>query len=96
MRGQRVRIHFGAVDYHARVFINSRFAGEHAGCSAGFDFEITGLLTDGRNEVVVQVKDDQWSGLQPRSKQANGESRNVFYLNPPKTRYTTYTWVDQW
>jgi beta-galactosidase/beta-glucuronidase len=90
MRGQRVRIHFGAVDYHARVFINGRFAGEHSGCSAGFDFEITDLLADGRNEVVVQVKDDQWSGLQPRGKQANGESRNVFYTR------TTGIWQPVW
>jgi beta-galactosidase/beta-glucuronidase len=59
MRGQRLRIHFGAVDYHARVFINGRFAGEHSGCSASFDFEITGLLKEGANEVVVQVNDDQ-------------------------------------
>jgi len=44
MRGKRVRIHFGAVDYLARVFINGRYAGEHAGCSASFDCEITGLL----------------------------------------------------
>jgi hypothetical protein len=90
MRGQRLRIHFGAVDYHARVFINGRFAGEHSGCSASFDFEITSLLKDGANEVVVQVKDDQWSGLQSRGKQANGESFNVFYTR------TTGIWQSVW
>lgn len=90
LRGQRVRIHFGAVDYYARVFINGRFAGEHSGCSAGFALEITDLLANGRNEVVVQVKDDQWSGLQPRGKQANGESRNVFYTR------TTGIWQSVW
>ena len=90
LRGQRLRIHFGAVDYHARVFINGRFAGEHSGCSAGFAFEITDLLANGSNEVVVQVKDDQWSGLQPRGKQANGESRNVFYAR------TTGIWQSVW
>ena len=90
MRGQRVRMHFGAVDYLARVFINGRFVGEHAGCSASFSFEITELLVDGRNEVVVQVKDDQWSGLQPRGKQADGESHNVFYTR------TTGIWQSVW
>jgi len=30
-RGQRVRLHFGAVDWSARVFVNGREIGEHRG-----------------------------------------------------------------
>jgi hypothetical protein len=91
MRGQRVRIHFEAVDYFARVFVNGQIAGEHSGCSAGFAFDITHLLKqEGPNEVVVRVKDDQWSGLQPRGKQTNNESHNVFYTR------TTGIWQPVW
>lgn len=90
MRGQRLRLHFGAVDFFARVYVNGQVAGEHSGCSAGFTFDITSLLKDGPNELVVQVKDDQWSGLQSRGKQANKESFNVFYTR------TTGIWQSVW
>ena len=35
-----------------------------------WQFEITGMLREGANEVVVQVRDDQWSaksGVSPRT-----------------------------
>jgi len=90
MVGQRVRLHFGAVDYAATVFVNGHFAGQHVGCSAAFAFEITELLKNGSNEVVVKVHDNMWSWLQPRGKQAVGESRNVFYTR------TTGIWQSVW
>jgi beta-galactosidase/beta-glucuronidase len=31
MGGQRLRLHFGAVDYAARVWLNGQFLGEHSG-----------------------------------------------------------------
>ena len=90
MLGKRIRIHFGGVDYKAWVFVNGQFAGKHIGESVDFIFEITNFLRKGENEVVVKVVDDQWSGLQPRGKQANGESRNVFYTR------TTGIWQPVW
>jgi len=90
MQGKRIRIHFGGVDYKAWVFINGQFAGTHIGESVDFQFEITRFLRKGVNEVVVKVLDDQWSGLQPRGKQCNGQSRSCFYTR------TTGIWQPVW
>ncbi len=90
MQGKRLRLHFGAVDYKAWVFVNGRLAGTHIGASAAFDFDITPLLKAGSNELVVRVLDDQWSGLQPRGKQCNNESNGCFYTR------TTGIWQPVW
>lgn len=91
MRGKRVRIHFGAVDYRAWVYINGQLAGSHVGGSAAFAFEITRFLKPGANEVVVKVLDDLWSGLQPAGKQSGGDkSADCFYTR------TTGIWQSVW
>ena len=41
MKGKRVRIHFGGVDYRAWVYINGQLAGSHVGESVAFNCEIT-------------------------------------------------------
>jgi hypothetical protein len=42
--GERVLLHFGAVDYAARVWVNGRLAGRHEGGHTPFSFDITDLL----------------------------------------------------
>mgnify|MGYP000962071585 CR=1 FL=1 len=37
MKGQRVRLHFGGVDYQAWVWVNGRFAGTHVGGNVAFN-----------------------------------------------------------
>src|SRR5207245_2277477 len=71
MKGKRLRIHFGGVDYRAWVYINGQLAGTHVGENAAFSCDITKLLKGGSNEVVVKVVDDMWSGLQPCGKQSH-------------------------
>jgi len=90
MKGKRVRIHFGGVDYQAWVFINGQFAGTHIGESAAFAFDITKFLKDGTNEVVVKVFDDIRSGLQPRGKQSPDQSGGCIYTR------TTGIWQSVW
>ncbi|MDP9362663.1 MAG: beta-galactosidase [Chloroflexota bacterium] len=46
---------FKGVDYFARVWLNDRFLGEHAGYFQPFAFEATDALVVGSNEVVVEV-----------------------------------------
>ena len=51
-------LHFGAVDYHAMVWVNGTFVGEHEGGYLPFDLEIgDGVLVNGSNEVVVRALD---------------------------------------
>ena len=48
---------FGAVDYHATVWINGRRVGEHEGGYLPFEFDISAVVQAGANEVVVRVAD---------------------------------------
>ena len=43
--GQRLIIHFGAVDYSATVWINGHIAGKHEGGYTPFRFDITDLIS---------------------------------------------------
>jgi len=65
----RVLLHFGAVDYNCRVFVNGAEAGVHAGGYASFVFDITARCKSGKNMLVVYAEDDNRSGRQPRGKQ---------------------------
>ncbi len=90
MQGQRVKLHFGAVDYQAWVYLNGQLAGTHTGGSAAFACEITRFLVPGQNEVVVKVFDDTRSGLQPTGKQTHSVSEGCVYTR------TTGIWQPVW
>ncbi len=91
MRGERLLLHFGAVDWHARVWLNGQFVGEHRGGYAPFAFEITGLVRPGGNELVVGVRDDTRSGTQATGKQCHQlESHGCVYTR------TTGIWQTVW
>ena len=66
--GQRVLLHFGAVDYEAQVWLNGKELGRHRGGHVPFSLDITGALVAGENEVTLRVVDTE-SKLQPRGKQ---------------------------
>jgi beta-glucuronidase len=51
--GKRAFLRFGAVDYHAYVYLNGKFVGEHQGGFTPFAFEVTKLLRDGDNRLTV-------------------------------------------
>lgn len=68
--GQRVLLHFGAVDYECAVWINGGLAGMHAGGFDPFTFDITPFLRSGSNNLLVGVTDPTDTGEQPRGKQS--------------------------
>jgi hypothetical protein len=69
-KGKHVLLHFGAVDWAARVFVNGVRVGDHEGGYDPFFFDITPALTPGRaQELVVDVDDPTDGGDQPRGKQ---------------------------
>lgn len=53
--GQTAVLHFGAVDYHAEVFVNGTRVGQHEGGYTPFRFDVGALLRESPNEVVVRV-----------------------------------------
>ena len=68
--GQRVLLHFGAVDWETVVWVNGREIGQHRGGYDAFSFDITDALRPGApQELVVAVWDPTDTGYQPRGKQ---------------------------
>lgn len=81
MRGKRLRLHFGAVDYAARVYLNGSLAAEHEGGQTAFETDITDLTdADGENRVEVCAIDDPADFDLPRGKQYwKPDSESIFY-----------------
>src|SRR3712207_3364479 len=46
-----ISLRFGGVYYSARVWLNGVLLGEHEGYFAPFEFDVTGILADGENEL---------------------------------------------
>ncbi|MDR1902611.1 MAG: hypothetical protein LBQ88_10060, partial [Treponema sp.] len=65
----RVLLHFGAVDYKTRVFVNGEAAGWHTGGYSSFTLDITPHVKAGGNTLTVYAEDDVRSGKQPAGKQ---------------------------
>lgn len=86
----RVLLHFGAVDWEARVWVNDRPLGTHRGGYTPFTCDITDALApDGPQKLVVKVVDPTDQGWQPRGKQV---------LKPEGIWYTAVTgiWQTVW
>lgn len=79
-KDERVFLHFGAVDYDCRAWVNGQPVGRHHGGSVSFTFEITSALKEGENDLVVYAFDDVRSEVQPSGKQSTRrESYGVHY-----------------
>ena len=65
----RVLLHFGAVDQCARVWVNGMDACTHTGGYLPFSADITDLLYEGENTLVVRVTDDTDRSYHTRGKQ---------------------------
>jgi beta-galactosidase/beta-glucuronidase len=87
--GKRVLLHFGAVDWAAVVTLNGQRVGDHRGGYLPFSFDVTPLLVDGDNELVVQVQDPTDTSSQARGKQT---------LHPGGILYTAVSgiWQTVW
>ncbi|MEO7060264.1 MAG: sugar-binding domain-containing protein, partial [Lapillicoccus sp.] len=69
--GSRLLLHFGAVDYRCRVWLNATLLGEHEGGHTPFSFDVTDALDlalDAQS-LVVRVEDDPLDLAKPRGKQ---------------------------
>ena len=55
--GERVLLHFEAVDYICEAFVNGTSVGTHVGGSTPFYFDVTDALRDGEDELVLRVED---------------------------------------
>jgi len=53
--GVRYLMYFGAVNYDCRVWVNGKEAGHHIGGFTPFNFDVTEMLKEGENTVIVKV-----------------------------------------
>ena len=51
----RTLLYFGAVNYDCRVWVNGKEVGHHIGGFTPFNFDVTELLKEGENTVIVKV-----------------------------------------
>jgi beta-galactosidase/beta-glucuronidase len=89
-RGDRILLHFGAVDWHAQVYVDGNFVGEHKGGYSPFSFDITDQLASKcKHTLKLKVLDTTNQSWQPRGKQVN---------NPHGIWYTAVTgiWQTVW
>ena len=83
----RVFIIFGAVDFHAKLYVNEVEAGEHFGGYTTFRIELTKYLKEGENTLTLYVEDDTRSFMQARGKQSE-----EFYSHGCDYTRTTGIW----
>jgi beta-galactosidase/beta-glucuronidase len=89
--GQRILLHFGAVDYRATVWVNGTVVAMHEGGHTPFHCDITGALRDKGNIVVVRAEDPPTDRYIPRGKQHWEEKPvSIFYAR------TTGIWQTVW
>lgn len=87
---RRIRLHFGAVDYAAQVWVNGIPAAANTGGHVPFSVDITSLLSPGENLLVARVEDRE-DPAQPRGKQSvRHESYGCYYTR------TTGIWQSVW
>jgi beta-galactosidase/beta-glucuronidase len=78
--GNPLQLHFGAVDYDAKVWVNGTQVATHRGGYDGFDVDVTGALTaSGPQELIVWAEDHTDATGQPIGKQRRVSDHGIFY-----------------
>lgn len=89
--GQRVLLHFGAVDWQAEVWVDGEAVGSHEGGYDPFRFDLGPLDPAAEHELVVAVWDPTDEGTQPRGKQVR-QPGGIWYT--PTTGIWQTVWIE--
>ena len=91
----RVILHFGAVDYHAKVWVNDVRVAEHEGGHTPFSADITRALdASGTQRITVLAEDDPHDLEKPRGKQDwRLEPHSIWY--PRTTGIWQTVWLEE-
>ncbi len=85
---------FGAANYQAVVFVNGRKLGQHEGGFTPFQFEVTGLLKEHGNAVIVKVDNQRHADAVPPAMtdwwNYGGLTREVRLVEVPETFIEDY------
>ncbi|OME13131.1 glycoside hydrolase family 2 [Paenibacillus odorifer] len=89
--GKQIVLHFGAVDYLAKVWVNGQLVAVHEGGHTPFQTDITPSLIKGNNTIILRAEDFSRDVTLPRGKQYWLEqSAAIFYTR------TTGIWQSVW
>ncbi|MGK2927739.1 MAG: glycoside hydrolase family 2 protein [Lysobacterales bacterium] len=93
-QGRRYFLYFGAVNYRADVYLNGKKVGFHEGPYDPFNFDVTGRLREGTNEIVVRAENtrsaDRVPGRATDWWNFGGITRDVAILSLPDTFVLDY------
>ena len=91
---RRQFLYFAGVSYEAGVWLNGREVGHHEGGFTPFQFEITGLIADGTNDLVVKVNNTRHPDGIPAMNfdwwNYGGILRDVLLVDRPKAHVRDY------
>jgi len=91
-RGGRLLLHFEAVDYSAKVWVNGQMLTEHRGGHTPFFADVTDVLNGKTSlEIVLKAEDDPLDLAKPRGKQDWLEEPHAIWY--PRT---TGIWQEVW
>ena len=92
--GRRTLLYFGAVNYDAHVYVNGQKAGHHQGGFTPFNYDVTDLLKDGENQVIVKVDNKRHPEDVPTQIfdwwNYGGITRDVLLVSVPPTYVENY------
>ncbi|MBQ4575942.1 MAG: beta-galactosidase [Clostridia bacterium] len=90
-KDKRTILHIGAIDYHAKLWVNGKYAASHKGGYTPFDADITDFIEGDHVTLTLCAYDDNRSGKQPSGKQSMlYQSHGCFYTR------TTGIWQSVW
>jgi len=92
--GKRTFVYFGAANYRADVFLNGKKLGSHEGGFTPFQFELTDLLQQGENRLLVHVNNERRADGLPAKGfdwfNYGGLTRDVDLIETPGTYIRDY------
>lgn len=91
---RRYFLNFGAVNYEAHVYLNGKELGKHIGGFTPFQFEVTGLLQNGNNFIIVEADNTRHKEAVPTLNfdwwNYGGITRDVVLAEMPQTFINDY------
>ncbi len=94
IKGKRAFLYFGAVNYKAEVYLNGTKLGSHEGGFTPFNFEITSLLRNHDNYLIVKVDNKRDKEYVPTINtdwwNYGGITRDVKIIEEPSTFIQDY------
>ncbi len=91
----RLFIYFGAVNYEADVYLNGKKLGKHIGGFTPFAYEVTGLVKEKGNSLVVRVNNNRHAEGVPTVNtdwwNYGGLTRDVLLVETPATFISNFS-----